>query len=881
MQSSNKSERLFTIILLFLIIAFGVFIRVQNKEALEDASLLGPDSYRYFRQTRQIVETGELPRIDTMRNSPSGIDNTTSTTLFPFLLAKTYTTVHTFITSLELYQFAIFTPIFFITLAALLFYAFTRKLFGSIAALFATLIFLSTPGLLFASSKGYVDTSPISILFFIACLFLYAEAYRAQSMWKRVVYMFLSGIMISFLGLIWNGVGFIIAVVVFYNFLQLCTKGYDKTDFVQFASWLFPIFVILLGFTKMYRSQIFAPHVFLAVGVPIGFGILAAAFIGIKSLNLSKFCSTLFNKVPLGIVISAFFLFMGGAILSITSQNLNWILTLINAIFYPFGKNGIMEFVDELHPITFNMWRDGYGLILLFAIPGLCLLTYTRPFGNRKPFILHCTLTVIAMLGIAISRFVPILSLSVPWITSNLIFAISVVIIVANTIYQFTQTEATQTETTNENYRLLLFAWFLPSYMLACSAIRFDLFLAPMFAMFSGYMLNSLLKKYIPQAKNNWIPLIFIAALLSWQVLICGKDILTFLISITTLNHLSLKLPEHLQLLITLFLTFIFLGFILQSLFYKKQMQYSFKKACALIVVCLLTWVSIIGIYRLGPTQSAFITVASVNPYPDRYTRNAFNLIKTNTTSDAVIAANWTLGSMINEIAERATIVDEEQNFEKIREMSKVVFYGKNEDEALKFLKQHGATYLLLLPFDMLHLNIHYFAASGQSNVIEQFIPITPFTISDRSDQKLEYLANHPLEIKINTEYNPETVKKAIIPFAWEGESFTISNPASITIHENNSVKTVSVKELIIADRQWYFPDAEINGAVWKRSGITQDVSSKFTDLNALYISPEARESLVIKLFLGEHSDHFKLVYTSQESYGPVPIKIWEIQYEE
>lgn len=882
MQSSNKSERLFSSALLLLIIVFGVFIRVQNREALGDSYLFGTDSYRYFRQTRQIVETGELPRIDTMRNSPIGIDNTTSTTLYPFLLANAFVVVHTFFPNLKLYQFAIFFPIFSISVAALLLYALTNRLFGKISALFATLIFVSTPAILFTSSTGFVDTNATIILLFLAGISLYAEACQAQRMWKRFVYMFLSGITISFLGLIWNGVGLIIAIIVFSNFLQLSTKSYDKTDLAQYAIWLFPILVAVLGPTKIYRSQLFASHVLLTIGVPIGFGILASIFIGIQPRISSRFDSSLLNKVPLGLKFSVLFLCLGCIILTLTSRSLNWMLTLINAILYPFGKNGIMEFVSELQPLTFAMWREAYGLLLLFAIPGLCLLTYTRPIGKRKSFLLHCTLTVIAILGIAVSRFIPLFSLPIPWITDDFIFAISVTLIVANALYQFSfTTYQMTTDTKNENHGLLIFAWFIPSYVLTCSAIRFDLFLAPLVAMLSGYMLSRLFKKYMPQTENNRHLLIFLGVLLVWQVLVCGTDILTFLISIITFNQLSLSLPEHLQFLISLFVTAIFLGFILQSLFYRKHTQYSAKKACALIIVCSFTWLSIIGIYRLGLTQTAFMTTITAQPYPGKGMRHALSGVKTNTAPDAVIAANWTLGSIINELGKRTTIVDEEQNFAKIRAMSKAVFYGKSENEALQFLKEHRATHILLQPMDISLLNLHFFAASGQSENIERFIPVTPLKLSDKSDQKLEYLADQLVLIKINTEYNTGTVKKAMIPFSWEGDGFTISSPASITIHEDNSVKIVSVKELIIADRQWYFPEGKIGGCVWKRSGIVRDIPLEFTEPMALYISPEARESMAVKLFFGEHSSHFKLVYESPPPYGIIPIKIWEIQYGE
>ena len=887
MQSSNKSERLFSATLLFLLIAFGVFLRVQNRDALEEPYLFGTDSYRYFRQTRQIVESGDLPHIDTMRNSPDGIDNTTVTPLFPYVLANGFAAVHAFLPNLTLYQFAAFSSIFFISLAALLLYAFTKRLFGEIAALFATLVFVSTPYLIFRSFAGYVDTDATIIFLFLGSIYLYYEPWQSQVIWKRFAYTLFSGITISFLGLIWKGVGFAIVVVVFFNFLQLCTKGYDKTGLTQYAIWLFPILVGLFGFTKIYRSQLFSPHVLLAIGIPIGFGIFAALFIGIQSRNIQKFCSPLLNKVPLGLRMSVLFLFLGCIILTLISGGLNWISTLIDAIFYPFGKNGIMEFVNELHPTTFNRWREVYGLLLFFAIPGLCLLTNTRTPRKRSTFLLHCLLTGIALFGIAISRFVPLLAVPLPWFIDSLIFAIAAALIIANTLYQFSfttdqaTTDQATTDTVNENYALLISAWFIPSYMLACSAQRFHVFLAPVVAILSGYMLDKLFKKYMPQTESSWHPLVFLGVLLSWQVLVCGKDIFTFLMSILSFSHLSLSLPEIVEFLITLFVTAIFFGFILQNLFYRKQTQYSVKKACALIGVCLLTWLSIIGIYRLGPTQISFRGTLMAQPTRDRVTLDALNGIKTKIPSHAVIAADWNFGSLTNEIGRRTTIVDEEQNLAKIRGLSKAVFLGTNEEEALQFLKEHKATHLLLHPSDILQLNLHFFAAEPLRENTRQFYPGTRLTLTEKTDQKLEYVVDTPVSIKINTEPPLQTVTRMSLPFKWENESFSISTPASIVINADHPEQTFSVKELIIADRQWYFPEAKIGGCVWIPSEIVRDRPLEFMDPIARYISPEARESLAVKLFLGEHSAHFKLVYKSPSTYGPIPVKIWEIHYEE
>ena len=218
-------------------------------------------------------------------------------------------------------------------------------------------------------------------------------------------------------------------------------------------------------------------------------------------------------------------------------------------------------------------------------------------------------------------------------------------------------------------------------------------------------------------------------------------------------------------------LTAIFFGFILQSLFYRKQTQYSIKKAFALISLCLLTWLITTGIYRLGPTQASFITAIRAQPIPDSGTRDALNGFKTNIPPHAVIAANWNFGSLINELGRRTTIVDEERNLEKIRAMSKTVFCGKSEDEALRFLKEHRATHVFLHPMDLSQLNLHFFASTGRSENIGQFHHVTLLKLFDKSDQKLEYVVDTPMSIKINTESPQEEVKRIIIPFKEESES--------------------------------------------------------------------------------------------------------------
>ena len=85
MKRSNHLYLVFTILLLSS--TLGVAIRLANLPLLQ-GDVFDPDSARYLRQAKLIVEDGGLPEVDHMRWAPIGVQINQRLTLFPTILLK-------------------------------------------------------------------------------------------------------------------------------------------------------------------------------------------------------------------------------------------------------------------------------------------------------------------------------------------------------------------------------------------------------------------------------------------------------------------------------------------------------------------------------------------------------------------------------------------------------------------------------------------------------------------------------------------------------------------------------------------------------------------------------------------------------------------------
>ncbi|RKU12961.1 hypothetical protein C6503_16595 [Candidatus Poribacteria bacterium] len=75
----------------------------------------------------------------------------------------------------------------------------------------------------------------------------------------------------------------------------------------------------------------------------------------------------------------------------------------------------------------------------------------------------------------------------------------------------------------------------------------------------------------------------------------------------------------------------------------------------------------------------------------------AFDWIKINLPDTAVVAANWSFGSLLNVLSNVKTIVDQDHYIQYwIHLYNQHIYFAESEREALEFLKTHNATHVML-----------------------------------------------------------------------------------------------------------------------------------------------------------------------------------------
>ena len=75
----------------------------------------------------------------------------------------------------------------------------------------------------------------------------------------------------------------------------------------------------------------------------------------------------------------------------------------------------------------------------------------------------------------------------------------------------------------------------------------------------------------------------------------------------------------------------------------------------------------------------------------------AFDWIKNNIPDTAVVAANWSFGSLLNVLSNVKTIIDQDHYIQYwIHLYNRHVYFAESEREALEFLKTHNATHIML-----------------------------------------------------------------------------------------------------------------------------------------------------------------------------------------
>ena len=264
----ERSSYLYLVFIVLLLSSMlGVAIRLVNIPLLQ-GNVFGPDSARYLRQAKLIVEDGELPEVDHMRWAPIGVQIDQRLTLFPTFLAGSFKLLSWFMPSLTLEYFAILLPVIFSVFGGWLLYPLIRRLTDEYTALLTVNISLISWPWVARTLSGYADRDALVLCLAIASYYFYVCSCQTPNLQKQWLFRFTAGFLMALIGLTWEGVGLLIAVIVGVELIQFATKPTTKQEFYSYLLWILPIWIGLIFFTQTYWSRLFQPFSLLAFGAP-------------------------------------------------------------------------------------------------------------------------------------------------------------------------------------------------------------------------------------------------------------------------------------------------------------------------------------------------------------------------------------------------------------------------------------------------------------------------------------------------------------------------------------------------------------------------------------------------------------------------------------
>lgn len=873
------------LVLVLIIAGFGGYLRGQNLKFLDEKYLVGSDPYRYFRQARLVVEEGKLPDVETERNFPEGLNLAERGTLFPELLAASHRVIHHIFPSVSLhYTLSLYPPVI-MGIALIFLFLLTHRLFGRFTALLTLLLLAALPVFIQRTLAGYVDTDALIVLLFFAGIYFYSLSFQENFGVRGLVCAGIAGGLSGILSLVWPGGGIISLIFCAFQLLISWERIYTKEDLYRFLCWFLPTVLVIVGFGTSYWKNLQATFTVLALYVPLAmFCVIVVIFFLQRSPRWIRLSQRL--QLSIGLIVSLSLLCVGILFFTFYSRDLSWVEELTQRLRYPYGKNGVMEFVGELQPTTWQNWRKAYGIIGLTTLAGFFLVAYSYPSLNLRRSLIYASIGGAGLLMIGLIGTIPKVEiLRLFSIQSTLILFGNFCLfasLVAAARFRYHKGLGTgsfvprsATPINGGKLHLFLIVWFVIAWNLANAAVRFHLFLTPIAAIFTCLFFSWLLQKTLPVFAKIWTQCLLGFIFLAWLMLINTSDIFSFMLQVVTLGKMEISFPGRIQFLLTLLITAVLFGPILQDMLSQKEGTLPILRVVGAICVVLLIWLNLAGLYALGPVERAVIWEAQQGiPYPNKVVRTACEWLEENTPQNAVIAADWGIGSAINELGRRTTIVDEEQNIPRILEMAQELFCG-TEDTARQFLQKYGVTHLLLSSDELGKLNVHSEALQSSTEISTvQFQPGPEYT-----PETWHFIPTNESVIPefqsgdIHCQQGECSIKSISVISTWENQLLVKAPPEVLIQRQNEAQQKLTVKEVIIGEQSWYFPEGQLSASIWCVGNMNE---RSYQNHQTIYLSEVAREWFLVKLFLGEHSDRFKLVYESDAS-DKLQVKVWEV----
>ena len=875
MMKKIKWRHIATTGILILSIVAAIFVRVKEADQLQDKYLGGYDSYFYYRQAKTIITEGRLPDRDYMQNYPDGLNLRGRANLNCYGIAYLYKGIRVFAPDVTIERVAIYYPVILFILILIIFFGITNLLFDKSISLIAVLIFATIPAAVIRTHAGWADRDALSLLAWLVCIYFYIAAYQVSSQERRryLPLALLSGMSMGALGLTWPGVGLLSLIIVVFNTAKLLTRSYDRKNFYIYLCWYIPSVLMMLLFTERYASnphraytlaEIALPTLF-AIIVPTVFAIIAGLDILIRQVKARRVRSVLSGLLVSSLVI-LLFVFVSPR-------------QIIGVFLHPASTEAFTATIGEFKEPQLSYWFRPYRLFVIFPLLGLLFVAYTLAKTYRMP---AKAVTGVLATALAATILSTHSSLQQRWM--EIVYLGAILLFIGTIGWAYLRNPSHKRAPINlyTDRLLLLLIWALFTLLYNRGAMRFALFLAPPAVILGAYAIMFILKRAARYDESRIANLAMLMCFMGlvWQL---RTPCIAFLINIGLDTIISSLVCANFTALCLIML----LRRGNQEISTEGKSPVVTKAACLTlsIAICLTTG----GVPYLLPNWISQNTMGNI---PTSEEIKTFNWLKTHTPAKSVIAAWWRHGSRIEALAERATIVDQQHNIPWIRSIAREVFCAETPEEALKFLKSHKATHLLIPATDAFN-RLKTMSVVGSSRDAARNLLTEQFRINEQASHasdspqevSTQQISLQPFEHSDSSVYTKEhylpcfnedaNTKHASIEYKTDG-SF---HKASVRIDNMN----ISPMYVLFDDKKEKY--IEGSGTLVVTYVDVHNPHQTLEYKHAVYFNEDASNLLVFQLyFLGRHADHFEQVYPTQEmaaeDSSPFDdIKIWKINY--
>jgi len=872
-----KNKQIWVIGILIIALILGGYIRYLpmtdhgGNPGLWDITTntwtLGPDldPWLFTRYAKTIVEQGQLPEIDTMRNVPLGFKTSKETQLLSYMIVGTYYLVNLFGDYNILFAAAFF-PVIMFALTIISFFLFVREIFNrktkesvkkaNIIASISTFIMIVTPVFLSRTIAGIPEKESAAFFFMFLAFYLFLKAWKSEGIRKAIILSILSGIATALMGLIWGGFIYVFITIAIATIISFIFNTVDKQRFIVYFLWFSSSFIILISSSKFtFINKINSLESLLAASV---FFILLVHFIiwkikifkGLEKIKLPK------NIVSLivGIVLIL--------ILGLVAFGPSFIIEKINVVnkmfFTPTVGRWAITVAENRQPY-FTEWEGNFGphikdfAIMFWLFFAGSIVLFKEMLGklkNKDSWILTGFYTLL-LFGLVFSRYSGSSIFNGENFISKAFYYGSALLLIGSLIYYYTKYHKLEDYAFEKiDYEFLfLFAFFFLCLFTARGAVRLIMVLATVAPVFLAYLVVKSIEKF-RETKDE-----------TWKIMMGALMII-------------------------------------------------------IIIASLIVFFGIPG-YQSGFFQQ--VKSEAYNMVPSSYNQQwqkAMAWVREETPKDAVFGHWWDYGYWVQSIGDRATVTDGGNAISFWNYyMGRLVLTGDNQKDALEFLYNHNTNYFLIDSSDIGKYGA--FSSIGSNENYDRYSWIGAFLLDESQTQETnnQTLFIYPGGVALDEDLIIEEEGKEImlpsgnsgvgaiiLPSKNSEEGNKFEQPYIIVVSQGKQYK-VNLRYLY-ADGEFFDFTSGIEATAYifprlvqQGQGITKSPIGA-----AMYLSPRLMRGMLSQIYILNDPfnkfPNFKIIHKEQNSiiddlnrqgmnlsdfvyFQGVqgPIKIWEIKY--